>query len=46
VKTEDALLLTGTTEEVQELVFSHANDDEAFPDPLLLKKPAYIINPL
>lgn len=46
VKTEDALLLTGTTEEVQELVFSHANDDEAFPDPLLLKKPAYIIKPL
>jgi hypothetical protein len=46
VKTEDALLLTGTTEEVQELVFSHANDDEAFPDPLLLKKPANMIKPL
>jgi len=38
VKTEDALLLTGTTEEVQELVFSHANDNEAFPDPLLLTR--------
>jgi hypothetical protein len=38
VKADDALLLTGTTEEVQELVFFHANDDEAFADPLLLRK--------
>ena len=38
VKTEDALLLTGTTEELQELVFRYANDDQAFADPLLLER--------
>ncbi|OLB30215.1 MAG: hypothetical protein DMG41_17775 [Acidobacteria bacterium] len=38
VKADDALLLTGTTEEVQALVSCHANDDEAFADPLLLEK--------
>lgn len=38
VKGDDALLLTGTTEEVQELVFCYANDDEAFADPLLLER--------
>jgi len=31
-------MLTGTTEEVQELVFSHANDDGAFADSVLLEK--------
>lgn len=35
---DEALLLTGTTEEVQELVFSHANDDEAFAYPVSLEK--------
>jgi hypothetical protein len=38
VKVDGALLLTGTTEEVQELVSFHANDDEAFADPLILEK--------
>lgn len=38
VKGDDALLLTGTTEEVQELVFCYANNDEAFADPLLLER--------
>jgi len=38
VKADDALLLTGTTEELQELVFCYANDDQAFADPLLLEK--------
>jgi hypothetical protein len=38
VKVDDELLLTGTTEEVQELVFSHASDDEAFANPLLLER--------
>jgi hypothetical protein len=38
VEADEALLLTGTTEEVQELVFSHANDDEAFAYPVLLEK--------
>jgi hypothetical protein len=38
VEVDDALLLTGTTEEVQDLVYSHANDDKAFPDPILLEK--------
>ncbi|HMD09284.1 MAG TPA: hypothetical protein VKH63_17255 [Candidatus Acidoferrum sp.] len=32
------LLLTGTTEEVQELLSFHANDDEAFIDPMVLEK--------
>ena len=38
VKANDALLLTGTTEELQELVFCYANDDQAFADPLLLER--------
>jgi len=38
VKVEDTLMLTGTTEEVQEVVFSHANDDGAFADSVLLEK--------
>jgi hypothetical protein len=38
VKTEDAVLLTGATEEVQELLILYANDEEAFPDPLLLAR--------
>src|SRR5439155_7751999 len=38
VKVDDTLMLTGTTEEVQDLVFSHANDDGAFADSLLLVK--------
>jgi hypothetical protein len=38
VKADDVLLLTGATEEVQELVFCYANDDEAFADPLLLER--------
>ena len=38
VEVDDELLLTGTTEEVQELIFSHANDDEAFADPVLLER--------
>ena len=37
-KASDALLLTGTTEELQELVFCYANDDQAFADPLLLER--------
>jgi hypothetical protein len=38
VKADDTVLLTGNTQEVQELVLSCANDDEAFADPVLLKK--------
>jgi hypothetical protein len=38
VEVDDALMLTGTTKEVQELVFSHANDDGAFADSMLLEK--------
>jgi hypothetical protein len=38
VKVDDELLLTGTTEEVQELVLSHARDDEAFANPVLLER--------
>ena len=38
VNASDALLLTGTTEELQELVFRYANDDQAFADPLLLER--------
>ncbi len=37
VKVDDTLMLTGTTEEAQELVFSHANDDRAFADSVLLE---------
>src|SRR5580700_857536 len=38
VKVDDELLLTGTTEEVQEFVFSYASNDEAFADPVLLER--------
>ncbi len=38
VKADDALLLTGTTEQLQDLVFGYANDDQAFADPLLLER--------
>src|SRR5580658_6079698 len=38
VKVDGVLLLTGTTEEVQELVSFHANDDDAFSDPVVLEK--------
>lgn len=37
--TDGTLLLTGTTEEVQDLVFLHSNDNEAFPDPTTLTRP-------
>lgn len=38
-KTDGTLLLTGTTEEVQDLLFLHGNDDGAFPDPITLTRP-------
>jgi hypothetical protein len=38
VKVDDELLLTGTTEEVQEFVFSYASNDEAFANPVLLER--------
>jgi hypothetical protein len=38
MEVDDTLMLTGTTKEVQELVFSHANDDGAFADSMLLEK--------
>ncbi len=37
-KTDGTLLLTGTTEEVQDLLFLHANDDGAFPEPITLSR--------
>ena len=37
-KTDGTLLLTGTTEEVQQLLFLHGNDDGAFPDPMTLMR--------
>src|SRR5215472_11632954 len=37
-KTDGMLLLTGTTEEVQNLLFLHGNDDTAFPDPITLAR--------
>ena len=37
-KVDGMLLLTGTTEEVQDLLFLHGNDDEAFPDPITLTR--------
>jgi hypothetical protein len=37
-KTDGTLLLTGTTEEVQQLLFLHGNDDGAFPDPTTLTR--------
>jgi hypothetical protein len=38
VKVDDELLLTGTTEEVQEFVFSYASNDKAFANPVLLER--------
>lgn len=38
-KTDGTLLLTGTTEEVQDLLFLHGNDDGAFPDLVTLTRP-------
>jgi hypothetical protein len=38
-KIDGMLLLTGATEEVQDLLFLHGNDDEAFPDPIHLTRP-------
>ena len=38
-KTDGTLLLTGTTEEVQDLLFLHGNDDAAFSDPITLTRP-------
>jgi hypothetical protein len=37
-KTDGILLLTGTTEEVQNLLFLHGNDDGAFPEPITLTR--------
>ena len=37
-KTDGSLLLTGTTEEVQELAYLYANDEKAFGDPLALER--------
>lgn len=37
-KTDGMLLLTGTTEEVQNLLLLHGNDDTAFPDPVNLAR--------
>jgi len=37
-KADESLLLTGTTEEVQELAYFYANDEKAFADPLSLER--------
>jgi len=37
-RTDGTLLLTGTTEEVQNFLFLHWNDNEAFPDPIALTR--------
>jgi len=37
-KADGSLLLTGTTEEVQELAYLYANDEKAFGDPLSLER--------
>jgi hypothetical protein len=37
-KADESLLLTGTTEEVQELAFFYGNDEKAFADPLSLER--------
>lgn len=37
-KIDGMLLLTGTTEEVQDLLFQYENDDGAFPDPTTLTR--------
>ena len=38
-KTNGMLLLTGPTEELQDLLFLHGNENEAFPDPITLIRP-------
>jgi len=38
-ETNGMLLLTGPTDEVQNLLFLHGNDSEAFPDPITLMRP-------
>ncbi len=38
VKADGSLLLTGTTEEVQELAYLYANDEKAFADPLSMER--------
>jgi hypothetical protein len=38
IKADGSLLLTGTTEEVQELADLYANDEKAFADPLCLQR--------
>jgi hypothetical protein len=38
-RTNGMLLLTGPTEEVQDLLFLHGNENEAFPDPITLIRP-------
>jgi hypothetical protein len=37
-KADGSLLLTGTTEELQELAYFYANDEKAFADPLALER--------
>jgi hypothetical protein len=37
-KADGSLLLTGTVEEVQDIVFLHANDEGAFADPFTLER--------
>ena len=37
-KIDGMLLLTSATEEVQDLLFLHGNDDGAFPDPIILTR--------
>jgi hypothetical protein len=37
-KADGSLLLTGTTDEVQELAYLYANDEKAFADPLALER--------
>jgi hypothetical protein len=37
-RADETLLLTGTTEEVQELAYIYANDERAFADPLCLER--------
>jgi len=38
-ETNGMLLLTGPTEEVQDLLFLHGNENEAFPNPITLLRP-------
>ena len=38
-KAEGMMVLTGTTEQVQEFLFLYGNDHEAFPNPITLTRP-------